>query len=170
MRLRGIAVLAVLIAGCGGDNDSGGEGGAERPAAPETIAASEWSAKVEGMCEAVSDRGKREATAIVGKTRNQAKATARVLELTVEITEPYIEKMDDLPPPEGREQQATRFFGLMRRSMTLYGDIADGIEQNDPRYVKAMTSDLREVAGDARGLARDLEIDACIPSDPGGSS
>jgi hypothetical protein len=186
-RLPVLLVAALLATACG--SDDGGEEraskGSSEPTAttgtsttPEdpgssesggdTLPADEWAKRVTKLCEDNRARAAREVARIQQEIREEGGSredlAARVLEESPEITAPFLKASEELPPPEGLEDEAKEFFGLLDKTKPLFEDAADAIRSRDEAEVRRVTEEIRETALPARDLARKLGIPGCNPT------
>jgi hypothetical protein len=164
MRLTSPALVACLmLAGCGGDGGGGSE---------DTLSPAEWSGRVEQLCEENANRAEAKVVELRDQARkenlSQQEFAARVLDASVELTEPMLDRVDAIPPPEGREEDAKRFTGSIRDAMAQIGDAADAIRDNDEQAAQEANDKVLEIAVESRKLARDLDVEACIPQQNAG--
>ena len=170
MRSRILICLTVLAAGCGGD-----EPASEKPRAAatptaetaKTMPADEWSRQVSEMCDENANQAEREVLKIQQEGGSQEEMVARTLERSAELSEPFIEEMAALPPPQGKEDQAQRFVAAMRDILPKVQESADALRANDKDASLRASQELLKAAVPARELARDLNIHACIPRNAG---
>jgi hypothetical protein len=152
MRTMLIAGLAAVAVGCGGGEDQG------------TMAASDWTAKVEAMCRKQAADSKSKVAEIQKDSGSQEEMVAKVLEYGVDSTKPIIDKVADMPAPKGKEQPAKDFVASMNRLMPMIDDLAGAVRDNDESKGKELESKMQAETGKARASARELGIDACIPN------
>jgi hypothetical protein len=152
MRALLIAGMAAVAVGCGG-----GEGG------NDTIAASDWTAKVEQMCRQQANDSERKVAELQKDSASEEEFAAKVLEYGADSTQPVIDKVADMPAPEGKEQRAKDFVASMNRLLPMLDDLADTVRSKDEAKLKEVTSKMQAETAKARAAARDLGIDACIP-------
>src|SRR5690348_4959219 len=107
MRAMLIAALAALAAGCGG----GGE--------DDTIAASDWTAKVEQMCRRQATDAEGKAAELKKQSGSHEEYVAKVLHYSADSTQPVIDKVADMPAPKGKEQVAKNFVASMNRLLPM---------------------------------------------------
>ncbi len=149
MLIAGLAAVAVGCGGGGGNDD--------------TIAASDWSAKVEQMCRKKAADAQSKVAELKKESKSQEEYVAKVLEYGSDSTKPVIDKVADMPAPKGKEQQAKDFVASMNRLLPMVDDLADAVRDNDEAKGRALTSKMQAETDKARGAARELGIDACIP-------
>ena len=184
-------VALVLLAGCGGGGDKSTEKDAktaetatatqtatatetateDASSGGDTMSAAAWSKKVEAICV------KSEAKAYkAGKQLGQKSAAAgdskkeltyKVLALTSKLLGPWVDQIDSLPKPEGKEQQADQFVTTMRDVGDLLGQTSDAIKQDDAANGKKLVKQLATKTLAARSQARALDIEKCNPAPNG---
>jgi hypothetical protein len=153
MRAMLIAGLAAVAVGCGG-----GGGGKD-----DTIAASDWAAKVEEMCRKQTADSRSKVAELQKESGSQQEYAAKVLEYGVDSTKPTIDKVADMPAPKGKEEQAEAFVTSMNRLLPMIDDLAEAVRDNDEAKGRELTSKLQAETKKARAAAGELGIDACIP-------
>src|SRR3954447_3192524 len=153
MRLLTSAVALLVLAGCGGEKATE-KGSAKATAtatatakAADTIPAGQWSRRVEATCEKLRKQAYRAGAAYGRKARAQglskAELTAGTLALEAKLSEPWVDKLDAMPRPEGKEQLADAFRADMRRTGDLLDKTADAIRANDEATGRKALSDLQ---------------------------
>jgi hypothetical protein len=154
MKTMLIAGLAAVAVGCGG-----GGGGSD-----ETMAASDWTAKVEQMCRKQNAAGEAKVAELQKQSKSQEDYAAKVLEYGADSTKPLIDKVADMPAPKGKEKQADDFVASMNRLLPMIDDLAGAVRDNDEKKGRGIISDMQAETAKARAAARELGIDACIPN------
>lgn len=177
MRATVAAVLATLMASCGGDEPSGDRKGstpAARPtatAAAEAIPAAEWSRRAEELCDEMANRAEREVVELQREVENEGGSreefVARVIERSAALSEPMLDELAALPAPEGKQPQAKRFERELRDLLPTFGEMAEAVRDGDRSAVQRLSQEMLRAAASTRALARDLNIHACIPRSPG---
>jgi hypothetical protein len=165
MRPRYAIVLALAaLAGCGGSDD----GPARKRA--EGISPAQWSSRVEQLCEENATRAERGVLRLTREARAEGigrrEFVARVLELSAEQGSPAVERLAAIPPPRGREQKADRFIDGLSEVLPQYRRSAQALRSRDAAAASEANAALLEAAVPLRALARELDIEACIPSSP----
>ena len=152
-----VATAVLALAGCGSDTDDGGSS--------ETISAQEWSNRVTGLC----DENRERAMAAVDELQDELEGVSeeervvRVFDLSVKTSEPLLDELDALPRPEGREEQADRFRQRLRDSLPLLQRGARALRSGNAAEADKTNDQILEIAGETRRLARELDVESCIP-------
>src|SRR3954464_11076432 len=148
MRTRATVVAALLLAGCGG---GGGDKEAAKPPAAkqtatatdtatpasggDTISAASWSAKVTAICKQTEKQAKADGEKLGRKAAqegdSQQELTGRLMQYISDELPKVQDRIDALPKPEGKEQQAQQFSKEMRKTGAVAGDAAEAIKTND---------------------------------------
>lgn len=171
VRLLILAVIPLTILAACGDDTSGAGRGAPSPASTSpgdrAISFEQWSRRVERLCGQNATRAERK----VLELRDQARAknlsetefVARVLDASRDLTAPALDEVDALPPPRGHEQQARQFTASIRKTFPIGKAAAQAIRDNDEKASQRANDALLEAAVPARALARELNVEECIP-------
>ncbi len=168
--------LVLVLSGCGEDDPNGGggapstqAGAATAEAGGETIGADDWARRVTTLCGENRRRAQRLVRDIQADAQRERlpeyEVAARVLEESVDTTRPLLEEMEALPAPRGRERQATRFLELLRQTLPYFERNARALRAKDADEIDRISDRVLEIAGESRRLARELDIEACIPDD-----
>jgi hypothetical protein len=170
MRARVVVLATLLVGGCGGEESDTADK-ASPSAGADPIPAAQWSQRVEELCDKNADRAEPAQVDIQRDIEKEgasrAEFVARVLERSVELTEPMLDKLAALPPPAGKEEQAKRFEQELRNVLPTFEDMAAAVRDGDRSDVQRASRELLQAAVPARALARELEIRACIPRNQG---
>jgi hypothetical protein len=181
MKLSAVLVAAVaLLAGCGGSGGDSSDKDA-KPAeattatqdasADDTMSADAWSKRVEAICvktEAkASQAGEKLGRKSAAAGDSQQELAYKVLSLTSHMVDPWVDQIEALPKPEGREQDADKFIASMRNVGDLLGETATAIKQNDETNGKKLVKQLQSETVSVRSQARALDIEKCNPSPNG---
>lgn len=146
-----IAGLAAVAVGCGGGGDKG------------TMAASDWTAKVEQMCRMHTADARGKVAELQKQSKSEQEFAAKVLEYGADSTRPMIDKVAGMPAPKGKEQPAKQFVASMNKLLPMIDDLAGAVRDNDKAKAQDVTSKMRAETGKARAAAGELGIDACVP-------
>jgi hypothetical protein len=157
-----LALGAMLVAGCGGDDDNGGGGG-------KTLSRDEFVSQANQICREGSERINAKAQEIQDKIQRadtaaeQQKAVADVLEDTAKVYDPYLQRLDDLAPPEDMATDWRKFLDGVNEAFGLIPDLADATRAGDRDKLSQLTTRFAQIAGDTRPFAQKYELDDCLP-------
>ena len=175
MSAAAVAVALALLAGCGssgGDKDANGPDTAttvtQDASGGDTMSAAAWSKRVEAICvrsaakasKAGRELGRRSAAAGDSKRELAYKALA----FASSLLDPWLDQIEALPKPEGREQDASTFIASMRNVGVLLDKTSTAIKQNDETNGRKLVRQLQAKTVDARSQARALGIEKCNPT------
>ena len=182
MRVGLVAALA-LLAGCGGSGGDTADKGADATAtatqtqqasAGDTMSAAAWSKRVEAICvtaEAKASKAGRQLgrrSAAAGDSKQEL--TYKILQLESKLVGPWMDKVEALPKPEGREQDASKFVASMRDIGDVLDRTATAIKQNDEANGRKLVKQLQAKTLSVRSQAEALNIEKCNPSANGSGS
>ena len=166
MKMSAALVALALLAGCG---SSGGDQTDKdaKASAGDTISAAAWSQRVEAICvrsaakasKAGEKLGRRSAAAGDSKRELAYKA----LVFTSNLLDPWLDQIEALPKPEGREQDANKFVASMRDVGDVLRKTATAIKQNDQTNGMKLVQQLKAKTVSVRSQARALGIEKCNP-------
>ena len=181
MKMRAGLVALFLLAGCGGSDstDKGAKPTATETATAtqeastgDTMSAAAWSKQVEAICvnsEAkAAQAGKKLGRWSAAAGDSKQELTYKILQLESKLVDPWMDKIEALPKPEGREQAATKFLATMRDIGDVLARTATAIKRNDETNGKKLLKQLQAKTVSARSQARALGVEKCNPS-PNGS-
>ena len=155
-------MLALVALGGCGDGTDPAEEGANR------TALAEWSSRAEDLCEQNATRAERSVLRLTREARaehmSKREYAARVLELSARQASPALDRLEAIPPPRGHEQQVDDFIMRLRKSLVSFRRSADALRTHDNQAAGAANREILQQAVPARALARELNIEACIPS------
>ena len=176
MKMSAVLIALALLAGCGGnggdptDKDVKAPGTAtatQGASAGATMSAAAWSKRVKAICVKSAAEASRE-----GKQLRRRSAAAgdskqelayKVLTFTSNALDPWLDQIEALPKPEGREQDANKFIASMRNVGDLLGKAATAIKQNDQTNGKKLVKQLQAKSISVRSQAEALGIEDCNP-------
>jgi hypothetical protein len=148
MRRTVLAVALVLLAGCGGGDDSGGPT-KERFVADANRICREGEARI---AEVARSRQSRDQGGI-----------ADVLETTVEEYEPYFERLRALEAPGELEEGWTAFVDGIGEALDLIPELADATRERDREKLAELTQDFSRIADETRPFAQQNGLSDCLP-------
>jgi uncharacterized phage infection (PIP) family protein YhgE len=160
--------LAMLV-GCGGDDDSGGGGGGGGGGGDE-MSQEEFVSEANKICREGSEKVNAKASEIQEKIQNagadieaQQKAVAEVLEDTAKEYDPYLERLDELDPPENIDDDWDKFLDGINKAFDLIPELADATRDGDRDKLQDLTDDFTKIAEDTRPFASKYKLDDCLP-------
>jgi hypothetical protein len=174
---KSVALVALLLlAGCGGSGGDATDKDANAPAtatmtqdgsAGDTMSAAAWSTRVKAICvrsaAKASEAGKKLGRRSAAAGDSKRELTYKVLALTSNLLDPWLDQIEALPKPEGREQDANKFIADMRDVGDLLGTTSTAIKQNDQTNGKKLVKQLQAKGVSVRSQARALGIEKCNP-------
>src|SRR5262245_48456268 len=154
-----------IFAGCGGDDDSGGNGGGG-----EAMTQEELVAEANKICREGSEKINAKSQEIQQKIQDagadieaQQKAVADVLEDTAKEYDPYLDRLQDLNPPEDLQDDWEKFVNGINKAFDLIPELADATRDGDEDKLRDLTDDFTKIAGDTRPFASKYKLDDCLP-------
>jgi hypothetical protein len=166
--MRGALVVGLaLLAGCGGGGGDSADKGSQTGSSGDTMSAAAWSRKVEAICEKSAAEASKKGnelgrkSAAAGDSRREL--AAKTLALTSRLVDPWMDKVEALPKPKGREQAADQFVANMRDVGDLLSRTATAIKQNDEATGKKLVAQLKAKGLTAQRQAQALHIEKCNP-------
>jgi hypothetical protein len=167
-----VAVALALLAGCGGSGGNSTDKDAEATvtrdaAAGDTMSAAAWSTRVKAICARSAAAARKQGeklgrrSAAAGDSRREL--AYKALALTSRLLDPWLDQIEALPKPEGREQDATKFIASMRDVGDVLGKTSTAIKQNDQTNGRQLVRQLQAKTASVRSQARALGIEKCNP-------
>jgi hypothetical protein len=185
MKLSAASVVALaLLGGCGGsggdptekDAKAGDTATATATATQdvsggETMSAAAWSRRVEAICVKSAVRAAKAGRKLGRKSAaegdSEQELAYKTLALTSNMLDPWLDQIEALPKPEGRERDANKFVASMRNLGDLLGKTATAVKQNDETNGKKLVKQLRAGTVSVRSQAQALRIEKCNPPSAG---
>jgi hypothetical protein len=141
-RLLALAVVAVALAACGGD-----EG--------ERLSEADWIAQADSICAEAQDE-----LDALPEPANAAEL-AEQAEAAVEIAERQLARLRDLRPPEAAEADFGSMLDLTERQIEITGEIAEAAAARDQAAVQELVAEGESVDDRADELAAGYGFDSC---------
>jgi hypothetical protein len=150
LSLAGLAVTAMLAAGCGDDDD--GDGGSSS----QTLSKQEWIRQADQICaKANREREQQSRKFFGGAPAGQEAPPAQIEKFGEQVVYPSLQKQIDdlkaLPPPDQDADQATAIVDAAQQGL-------DELEQNPEELAKGGASTAFEKT---EKLAGDFGLDEC---------
>ena len=149
-----LAVALVLLAGCGGGDDSGGPT-KERFVADANRICREGEAKIAEVARSQQSR--------LRDAGGDQRAIADVLETSVEEYEPYFERLRALEAPGELEEGWTAFLDGIGEAFDLIPELADATRERDREKLAGLTRDFSRIADETRPFAQQNGLGDCLP-------
>jgi hypothetical protein len=142
-----LALPLVLLAGCGGGDDS---------------------RRTKKQFVADANRICREGEARIAEVARDGAATSRRaiadrLEATAREYEPYLERLRELEPPGELEQGWSRFLDGVGEAFDLIPPLADATRERDRETLSELTTKFSQIAADTRPFAQENGLSDCLP-------
>jgi len=180
MKMSAAFVAVALLVGCGGSGGDPTDDNAAHvattsqpaattpgPSAGDTTSATAWSKRVEAICvksaAKAAEAGKRLRRRSAAAGDSEQELAYKVLTLTANLVDPWLDEIQALPKPEGHERDANKFISSMHSVGDLLGKAATAIKQNDQTTGKKLVSQLKAKSVSVRTQARALGIEECNP-------
>jgi uncharacterized phage infection (PIP) family protein YhgE len=166
--LLALALGLAILAGCGGDDEGGGGGG-------DAMSQEEFVSEANKICREGEERINAKAEEVQKKLQDagesaedQQKAVADALEETAKEYDPYLERLDDLNPPEDLQADWDKFLDGINTAFDLIPDLAGATRDGDRDKLSELTTKFSQIAGDTRPFAQKYKLDDCLPDNSTG--
>jgi hypothetical protein len=152
-----------IFAGCGGDDDSGGGGGGDALTQEELVS------QANKICREGAEKIQSKTAEVQDKIQNakspeeQQKAVADVLEDLANEYDPYLERLNDLNPPENLSADWEKFTNGISDAFDKIPELADATRDGDRDKLQSLTTDFQKIAEDTRPFATKYKLDDCLP-------
>ena len=159
-----LTLALALLAGCGGGDDEGGDGGGG-----DALSKDEFVAEANKICsegekkitEATQDS--QEKIQQAGSQEEQQKVVADVLEDTAKEYDPYLERLNNLNPPQELADGWDKFTTGVGDAFDLIPELADATRDGDREKLEDLTKQFTKIAEDTRPFAQTNGLDECLP-------
>jgi len=154
-----LTLALALLAGCGGGDDGGGD----------DLSRDDFISQANKICREGEQRitevtkGAQAEIEQATTTEDQQKVVADVLEETAKEYDPYLERLNDLEPPQELAAGWEKFIGGVGDAFDLIPELADATRDGDTEKLKDLTDEFRNIADDTRPFAKTNELDDCLP-------
>jgi hypothetical protein len=146
--MRRLALLVLVLAGCGGSGPS----------------EEEFAEEANRIC--------REGEATVARTVEQLQArtdadtqevTADVLERSAREYEPYMDRLREVEAPDDLKDDWDAFLDRIEEAFGLFPRLAEATRSGDREELTELTTRFAQLAGDTRPFAQRHGLDDCLP-------
>ena len=157
-----LTTALALLAGCGGGDD-GDSGGGDAPSREEFVAdANAICRDGEKKIQEISSQGQQELQQ-ASSDKQQRDAVGDLLEQTAEEYRPYLDRLNDLEPPEDLADDWSNFVDGITEAFDLIPELADATRENDEQKLSELTRKFSDIAADTRPFAERTGLDDCLP-------
>jgi hypothetical protein len=162
-----LTIVLGLLAGCGGGDD-GDSGGGDAPSREEFVAdANEICRDGEQKIQEITSQGQQELQqASFDKQRRDA--VGDLLEQTSEEYRPYLDRLDELQPPEDLADQWSNFVDGITEAFDLIPELADATRENDEQKLSELARKFSDIAEATRPFAERTGLGDCLPDESTG--
>jgi DNA-binding PadR family transcriptional regulator len=159
-----LATALALLAGCGGGDD-GDSGGGDGPSREEFVAAAnEICTDGEEKIQEITSQGQQELQQ-ASSDKQRRDAVGDLLEQTADEYRPYLDRLDDLEPPEDIAEEWSNFVDGITEAFDLIPELADATRENDEEKLSELTREFSGIAEDTRPFAERAGLDDCLPDE-----
>lgn len=143
--LSACAGLAILAAGCGGD---------------DRLTADEFRDRAQAVCRAAE----RDVERLGRPSGSSSAAVADYFRRALSVAERRVAEQRELRPPEGLQDEQDRILEIQRQGMDVVRGLVDDLEEGaDPREALTGVQDrLQGLESESDRLARRLGLDDCV--------
>ena len=157
-----LTTALALLAGCGGGDD-GDSGGGDAPSREEFVAdANAICRDGEKKIQEISSQGQQELQQ-ASSDKQQRDAVGDLLEQTAKEYRPYLDRLNDLEPPEDLADDWSNFVDGIAEAFDLIPELADATRENDEQKLSELTRKFSDIAADTRPFAERTGLDDCLP-------
>jgi hypothetical protein len=151
--MRRLALLVLVLAGCGSSGPSPEEFTAEA-----NRVCRDGEANVARIVEEEQARIERE-----GADVDPEQAAADVLERATEEYEPYMDRLRAIEAPEDLKDDWEAFLDRIEEAFDLFPRLAEATRTGDSAELTELTTRFTQIAGDTRPFAQRHGLDDCLP-------
>ena len=157
-----LTTVLALLAGCGGGDD-GDSGGGDGPSREEFVAdANEICRDGEEKIQEITSQGQQELQQ-ASSDKQRRDAVGDLLEQTAEEYRPYLDRLNDLEPPEDLAEDWSNFVDGITEAFDLIPELADATRENDKQKLSELTRKFSAIAEETRPFAERAGLDDCLP-------
>jgi hypothetical protein len=160
---RALVILTLalaLLTGCGGGDDGGGG---------DALSKDDFVSQANKICREGEQKISEATTAAQAEieqaktTEDQQKVVADVLEDTAKQYDPYLERLNDLEPPQELAAGWDKFLAGVGDAFDLIPELADATRDGDREKLEDLTDEFTNIADDTRPFAQTNGLDDCLP-------
>jgi hypothetical protein len=159
--LLAVALGLAAMAGCGGDDDDGGDGPSRQQFVAEANAICRDGEK---KVDEVSQEGRKELEQATSAAE-QRKAVGDVLERTAEEYRPFLDRLRALEPPADIADDWSSFVERISEAFALIPELAQATRENSEEKLSDLTEKFSDIARDTRPFAQRAGLDDCLPDE-----
>jgi hypothetical protein len=158
-----LTIGLAALAGCGGGDDDGSNGSG--PSREDFVAdANAICREGEEKIREVSSDGQQELQNATSDGE-QRRVVGDLLERTSEEYRPYLDRLQDLEPPEDLAQDWSSFMDRITEAFGLIPELAQATRDGNEQRLSELTSQFTEIAEDTRPFAERTGLDDCLPDE-----
>ncbi len=154
-----LTLALALLAGCGGGDDGGGD----------ALSKDDFISEANKICREGEQRiteATKGAQAEIEQAKtaeDQQKVLADALEETAKEYDPYLERLNDLEPPQELAAGWEKFVAGVGEAFDLIPELADATRDGDREKLKQLSAQYSNIADDTRPFAETNELNDCLP-------
>jgi hypothetical protein len=167
-----VAIAAVALIGCGGDDDEPATTtqSVTAPSEDDRLSKSEFIRQADAICQSYEEQGQDWEDRL---TEWQMSATsdsdldegADLFREGADIAEDLYAEIEQLPPPPGDEEIIDRYLSLAQTTVSMLRSIADDAEAGDVEAIQTQSDELASTGSKAQGIARGYGFQECGEDD-----
>ena len=159
-----LTTALVLLSGCGGGDD-GDSGGGDGPSREEFVAdANEICRDGEKKIQEITSEGQQKLQQ-ASSDKQRRDAVGDLLEQTAEEYRPYLDRLDELEPPEDLADEWSNFVESITEAFDLIPELADATRENSQQELAELTRKFSGIAQDTRPFAERTGLGDCLPDE-----
>jgi hypothetical protein len=153
--LAALAAMALVVfAGCGGDSGSTSSTADSQPAA-------DLVKQADSICREENAKRPKSPTVPANPTPQQLQATADYFKTDLEVTQETLNRLSELAPPEGKEDQWKTVLDGFQVVVDNYPDLIDAAESGDREAFVAAIGKIQGGTQDLAPAAADVGLKVC---------
>jgi DNA-binding ferritin-like protein len=150
-------VVALLVAGCGGDDSSSDSGTTATTSASDARGYAETGQALDDICK----RAKAEVDPIAEKATGNARKDAELLAQVVEANEKYVAEVKEIEPDPKLADAFNRYVAELDELTIKQREVLDVAEQGDDTAYQTSAEALSGADAEANRIARELGASEC---------